>query len=326
MITPAAPTVSNVEQNSNAQQNENANEVQSSNTPSRECDKDFLDLFKEVNSITSVSNNLINSIINQKDIDIDENKENNIPKEENKTKLKEQNQLHMFYNIKRLIPLLDKTGRLYTDMSTYLNYSIQSNRLFNLSKNLYSDVSTNNLLKPYTEEENRQVREELLANYTERETRSNTVNLIQPANRFDRKFNHQIPLIGTPLHVERLSGNGPHQYIDVYFHTIVNPIVRRDNQQGGNERADESEGNNHIENNTNLNNINTNEEGNQNGSNANSNNNIQNEDKMEIDNENSDLLGKKRKNEEETEGKKEEKDEQMKDNTKPSEEDKKETK
>lgn len=327
MITPAAPTVNNVEQNSNAQQNENANEVQSSsNTPSRECDKDFLDLFKEVNSITSVSNNLINSIINQKNIDIDENKENNIPKEENKTKLKEQNQLHMFYNIKRLIPLLDKTGRLYTDMSTYLNYSIQSNRLFNLSKNLYSDVSTNNLLKPYTEEENRQVREELLANYTERETRSNTVNLIQPANRFDRKFNHQIPLIGTPLHVERLSGNGPHQYIDVYFHTIVNPIVRRDNQQGGNERTDESEGNNHIENNTNLNNINTNEEGNQNGSNANSNNNIQNEDKMEIDNENSDLLGKKRKNEEETEGKKEEKDEQMKDNTKPSEEDKKETK
>ena len=30
----------------------------------------------------------------EKDIDIDENKENNIPKEENKTKLKEQNQLH----------------------------------------------------------------------------------------------------------------------------------------------------------------------------------------------------------------------------------------
>lgn len=335
MIAPTASTVNNGEQNSNSngQQNESANDNQSSQTNNSsnnvncECDKDFLDLFKEVNSITSVSNNLINSIINQKDIDINEDKESNIPKEENKPKSKEHNQLKMFYNIKRLIPLLDKTGRLYTDMSTYLNYSIQSNRLFNLNKNLYSDVSTNNLLKPYTEEENRQVREELLANYTERETRSNTVNLIQPANRFDRKFNHQIPLIGTPLHVERLSGNGPHQYIDVYFHTIVNPIVRRDNQQGGNERTDESEGNNHTENNINninLNNINTNEEGNQNGSNVN-NNNIPNEDKMEIDNENSDLLGKKRKNEE-TEGKKEENDAQMKDNTKPNEEDKKETK
>ena len=73
------------------------------------------------------------------------------------TSLKKDNQLKIFYNIKRLIPLLDRIGRIYTDISTYLNYS-------DSNKNIFEEYSQiNPMLKPFTEEEQNKINSDILS-------------------------------------------------------------------------------------------------------------------------------------------------------------------
>lgn len=257
-------TNSNTETNNNNVVNsENSNTQNASSIP--EISRDFQEIFNELNQITKASNNIINSLI---EIDEDkEDKQTNNKKDEKE----EEKQLDIYYKIKKAIPILDKTGRLYSDISTYLNYLIQNNKLDNFNQKIFAQTSVdkNPLLKPYTIDEQKQAKEELLSQYSEREKR--TINYIQPMNKFDQKFNHQIPIIDTPLTIHKTSNAGTSQYINVYFRTLVNPwSIRRTSQNGGetNERAEENEseesrddhGANNI-NNFNLNNINTNDEG-----------------------------------------------------------------
>lgn len=274
--------------NSNSESNNNNNVISSvnpntQNTPTNpQISQDFQEIFKELNQITKVSNNMINSLI-----EIDEDKEDK--QENDKTDEKqEKKQLDIYYKIKKVIPILDKTGRLYTDISTYLNYLIQNNKLDKFNQKIFAPTSIekNPLLKPYTINEQRQAKEEFLSHLTDREKR--TINYIQPMNKFDQNLNHQIPIIDTPLTIHKTSNAGTSQYINVYFRTLVNPLsIRRTAQNGeeANERTEENESeessNDHIANNINnfnLNNINTNDEGStqNNGNTTNNHSNIPN--------------------------------------------------
>ncbi|MCQ2821262.1 MAG: hypothetical protein MJ252_28720, partial [archaeon] len=174
---------------------------------------DFLNIFKEMEKSTKYASDLISKITSP---------------ENSSSENKQKNQLDTFYNIKKLIPLLDKAGRLYIDISTYLNYSVQNNKLEELNKNLFQDFpNLNPLLRPYSQEEQVKVNQEILSSVSERTHRSGTYHFIPPANQYDRSMKNQIPNIDTPLAIYNSNSNGGP--VDVYIHTVIGQNGR---QQG----------------------------------------------------------------------------------------------
>ena len=80
-----------------------------------------------------------------------------------------------------MIHIIDRTGRIYSVISTFIEHSMKTNQLELLSKNLFSDVGRiNEDLKYYSADERRRVSQESLSHNTRRENRSGTVNFVPP--------------------------------------------------------------------------------------------------------------------------------------------------
>ena len=144
----------------------------------------FLGIFREFDQIIKVIGSLSSELMNKHN----SNTEILTPK-----KLSEiQNKSH--YNLKRLIHILDRTGRIYSDISTFIEHSMKANQLESLSKNLFSDVGRiNEDLKYFSADERRRVSQGILSPHKRRENRHGIVNFVPPVNKFETKLINSIP-------------------------------------------------------------------------------------------------------------------------------------
>ena len=149
----------------------------------------FIGVFKEFDQINKVIGGLSSELLNEHN----NNTEILTPKKLSEIQNKS------YYNLKRLIPILDRTGRIYSDVSTFMEHSMKTNQLELLSKNLFADVGRiNEDLKYFSAEERSRVSSEILSHNTRRENRSGTVNFVPPVNKFETKLINSIPIIDTP--------------------------------------------------------------------------------------------------------------------------------
>ena len=212
----------------------------------------FLGVFKEFDQINKVIEGLSSELL----FEHNKNKEILTPKIlcdiQNKS----------YYNLKRLIPILDRTGRIYSDISTFIESSMKNNKLELLSKNLFTNIeTTNENLKFFSAEESRRINQDILSHNSRRENRSGTINFVPPVNKFETKFINSIPIIDTPYMI------GKHDSPQIFDLFIPN---NNDEEIGSS--GEDNNNNNNNSNNNNNNNSNSNINGlnlNQNGENNN---------------------------------------------------------
>ena len=238
----------------------------------------FLGVFNEFNKINKTIEDLSSSLLSGHN----NNNEILTPKKLSQIQTKS------YYNLKRLIPLLDRTGRIYSDISAFFEHSIKTNQLELISRNLFSDVAgVNDDLKYFSPEERRRISREILDQNSRRENRSGTVNFVPPVNKFDTKLQNYLPIIDTPIMIGKS---------DPQISPVLDVFIQNGNEEDLSSNEDNNSNNNNINNNTN--NISNN--------NTNNNNflrNIQvtnfsvelNDNKNKINNTNNTLLGNKTK-------------------------------
>ncbi len=135
----------------------------------------FLGVFNEFNKINKTIEDLSSSLLSGHN----NNNEILTPKKLSQIQTKS------YYNLKRLIPLLDRTGRIYSDISAFFEHSIKTNQLELISRDLFSNVAgVNDDLKYFSPEERRRISREILDQNSRRENRSGTVNFVPPVNKF----------------------------------------------------------------------------------------------------------------------------------------------
>ena len=150
----------------------------------------YISMFNEIDKINKVISNLSTSLL----IEDRNSDKNNI----------QENQKKFYYNLKRLIPLLDRSGRLYSDISIFFENAINNNNLDLISKNLFSDKkNVHDDIKHFSFEERLKTAHEILEKYSEKERRSGTMNYVPPINRFDTKLINHFPIMDTPLMIGR---------------------------------------------------------------------------------------------------------------------------
>ena len=233
----------------------------------------FIGVFKEIEQINKVIGGLSSELLNEHN----NNTEILTPKKLSEIQNKS------YYNLKRLIPILDRTGRIYSDVSTFMEHSMKTNQLELLSKNLFADAGRiNEDLKYFSAEERRRVSNDILSHNSRRENRSGTVNFVPPVNKFETKLINSIPIIDTPYMVGK---NDSPQIFDF--------LIQNNNNEEEASSGDENNNNN----NNNNNNINRNEPSNSNTNNFIRNNTVERFNiKFEGRNENKEEEGKKLKN------------------------------
>ena len=150
----------------------------------------FIGVFNEFNKINKTIEGLSSSLLNEHK----NNTEILTPKRLSEIQTKS------YYDLKRLIPLLDRTGRIYSDISAFFEHSIKTNQLELISRNLFNDVGrVNEDLKYFSNEERRKISREILDQNSRRENRSGTVNFVPPVNKFDARLKNYLPIIDTPV-------------------------------------------------------------------------------------------------------------------------------
>ena len=109
----------------------------------------FIGVFNEFNKINKTIEGLSTSLLNEHN----NNTEILTPKRLSEIQTKS------YYDLKRLIPLLDRTGRIYSDISAFFEHSIKTNQLELISRNLFNDVGrVNEDLKYFSNEDRRKIR------------------------------------------------------------------------------------------------------------------------------------------------------------------------
>ena len=199
----------------------------------------FLGIFREFDQINKVIGSLSSELLNEHNNNTEILTPNKLSEIQNKS----------YYNLKRLIPILDRTGRIYSDISTFIEHSMKTNQLELLSKNLFADVGRiNEDLKYFSAEERRRVSQEILSHNTRRENRSGTVNFVPPVNKFETKLINSIPIIDTPYMTGRNdTQNSP--ILDIFIQNNSN-----NNEEEGGSQAEENNNNGrNSENNANEN-------------------------------------------------------------------------
>jgi len=199
----------------------------------------FLGIFREFDQINKVIIGLSSELITEHN----NNTEILTPKKLSEIQNKS------YYNLKRLIPILDRTGRIYSDISTFIEHSMKTNQLELLSKNLFADVGRiNEDLKYFSADERRRVSQDILSHNTRRENRSGTVNFVPPVNKFEAKLINSIPIIDTPY----MTGRNDTQIspiLDIFIQNNSN-----NNEEEGGSQAEENNNNiRNSDNNTNEN-------------------------------------------------------------------------
>jgi len=207
----------------------------------------FIGVFKEFDSINKVIDGLKSELLEVHD---DEKIEGFTP-----IKLNEY-QNKFYFNLKRLIPILDRAGRIYSDISTFIEHTMKTNQLSLLSKNIFSNCTSNLDLKYFTQHERMLECQNILSKNSRRENRSGTLNLVPPVNKFETKLVNSIPILDTPFMNNR-NDTQISQMLDFFFQNN-----NSDDEQGSLEDV-----NNNINNSNNNNNNNRNRNNNQNTNN-----------------------------------------------------------
>jgi len=244
------------------------------------------------NNYLNVNNNnkndINNNIINKDNNNINNNNINN--NNNNDNIINAQNDI--YFNLKRLLPIMDRLGRLFVDISTFFNYSINSKKLEDISKTFFNNYKEiNNILKPFNENEQKTSNDNFLKNFNERERESGTINYVQCNNKFEEKMINKIPIIDTPYTVFK-NDNFHHPIIDIYIRPYREPLGLRNNSIFHSIETNTNNNNNinNITNNNTINrnnNININNNNNSNILNNNNDNNNEN-DKKNSDKKNND--------------------------------------
>ena len=152
-----------------------------------------------------------------------------------------------YYDLKRIIPLLDRTGRIYSDVSAFFEHSIKTNHLDLISRNLFSDNGRiNEDLKYYSAQERRRICNEILGQNSRRENRSGTVNFVPPVNKFDTKLKNYLPVIDTPIMIGK-SDPQISPILDVFIQN-----TNEDDISSNEENSVNSRNNNNTNNNNNF--------------------------------------------------------------------------
>ena len=160
-------------------------------------------------------------------------------------------QTKSYYNLKRIIPILDRTGRIYSDISAFFEHSIKTNQLELISRNLFSDVDRiNEDLKYFPAQERRRISQEILGRNSRRENRSGTVNFVPPVNKFDTKLKNYLPIIDTPFMIGK---NDPQisPILDVFIQNNNDDDMSSNEENSVNSRNNNNENNNNTNNNNN---------------------------------------------------------------------------
>jgi hypothetical protein len=201
----------------------------------------FLGIFREFDQINKVIGSLSFELLNEHNNNTEILTPNKLSEIQNKS----------YYNLKRLIPILDRTGRIYSDISTFIEHSMKTNQLELLSKNLFADVGRiNEDLKYFSADERRRVSQDILSHNTRRENRSGTVNFVPPVNKFETKLINSIPIIDTPY----MTGRN-----DTQISPILDIFIQNNNNNNEEETGSMAEENNNNNNGRNSDNNNTNE-------------------------------------------------------------------
>ena len=198
----------------------------------------FLGVFNEFNKINKTIEGLSSSLL----LEHNSNIEILTPKKLSEIQTKS------YYDLKRLIPLLDRTGRIYSDISAFFEHSIKTNQLELISKNLFSNIDNiNEELKYFSAEERRRISREILEKNSRRENRSGTVNFVPPVNKFDTKLKNYLPIIDTPVMIGKS---------DPQISPVLDVFIQNSNEEdmSSNEENNSHNENNNINNNTNNNN------------------------------------------------------------------------
>ena len=156
-------------------------------------EKGCIEILNEFNRINQVISGLSSSLLSEHN-----NNNDNII----------ENQKKFYYNLKRLIPILDRFGRIYSDISIFFDDLIRKNCFELISKNLFKEK--NNIhedLKYFSFEERTKISKEMLSKYSESENKNGTLNFVSPINNFDAKLINYIPNIDTPLQISEKHTN-----------------------------------------------------------------------------------------------------------------------
>ena len=199
----------------------------------------FLGVFNEFTKINKIIEGLSSSLLSEHN----NNTEILTPKKLSEIQTKS------YYDLKRIIPLLDRTGRIYSDVSAFLEHSIKTNHLELISRNLFSDVGrVNEDLKYFTAQERRRISNEILGQNSRRENRSGTVNFVPPVNKFDSKLKNYLPIIDTPIMIGKS---------DPQISPILDVFIQNNNEDdiSSNEENSANSRNNNTNNNSNNNNF-----------------------------------------------------------------------
>ena len=200
----------------------------------------FLGVFNEFGKINKIIEGLSSSLLSEHN----NNTEILTPKKLSEIQTK------TYYDLKRIIPILDRTGRIYSDISAFFEHSIKTNQLELISRNLFSDTSRiNDDLKYFSVQERRRISHEILEQNSRRENRSGTVNFVPPVNKFDTKLKNYLPIIDTPIMIGK-SDPQISPILDVFIQNNNEDELSSNEENSVNSRNN----NNNINNNTNNNN------------------------------------------------------------------------
>ena len=203
----------------------------SSNNNTITSKNNFFDVFDELQKVINVTNNVVNQINNQRKSENENTIENSRMNDMNETNINNQSnksrtQREVYNLSKKLTPILDRLGRVITDVGAYLNYDLRNNKIEDLDHNLFNNLEGNldPLLKPFTTEEQNDINEEMLSTANPRGGRNNNAHISPPVSRLDQMFINQVPVVDTPLNI--LNRNTQTQpVIDIYVHTFVTPVA-----------------------------------------------------------------------------------------------------
>ena len=201
----------------------------------------FLGVFNEFGKINKIIEGLSSSLLSEHN----NNTEILTPKKLSEIQTK------TYYNLKRIIPILDRTGRIYSDISAFFEHSIKTNQLELISRNLFSDAGRiNDDLKYFSVQERRRISHEILGQNSRRENRSGTVNFVPPVNKFDTKLKNYLPIIDTPVMIGK-SDPQISPILDVFIQNNNEDELSSNEENSVNSRNNNNNINNNTNNNTN---------------------------------------------------------------------------
>lgn len=148
----------------------------------------FLTLFNEFGDINKVMQGLIEKLL------MAHNDKNQLNRKE---KINVQNIL--YYNLRRLIPILDRIGRIYCDISRFFDSCIKMDKLELISENIFGKNKENNEILNYSFSNNEQLRINTGLHNLYLNNISRTSNSYPHIKQFESQLNNSMPNLDTPV-------------------------------------------------------------------------------------------------------------------------------